>query len=385
MRILVAIVIASILGVVGGAAVAYVEVKSDPDALDKYSGLIDPGAVTDADKKAPHIQVDEPHFNFGSMQRGTTKSHEFIIRNTGNSPLKVRSGGTTCKCTLSEVAEESIPPGGSTTVKLEWTAKSDSGPFRQTATILTNEPSQLELSVDGQILPISGIEPPEFNFDKLSVDEIKSVQVYVMAMLQDDLTVKDPVFADPSVRDKFDVKIEPVDRAALPNKQAKRGVRITVTTKPGLPVGRFNSWLSLRTNLPEAEKVDIPLVGQLAGDISVGGSAGWNEEQDSLLIGSVKSSEGGRGRVNLIVRGPEATHVTFKVLTKPAELNVKIGQPRRLKDTLVHVPVEIEIPPNTRPMVHLDTSQGEAARIVFSTTHSKIKELALNVRFAVDK
>ena len=61
-----------------------------------------------------------------------------------------------------------------------------------------------------------------------------------------------------------------------------------------------------------------------------------------------------------------------------------LGEPKKLKDTLVHVPVTIEIPPGTRPMVHLDTAQGEAARIVFSTTHPKIKELSLAVRFAVE-
>ncbi len=61
-------------------------------------------------------------------------------------------------------ADAAIPPGGSTTVKLEWTAKSDNGPFRQSATILTNDPrhSQIDLAVDGQILAISGVEPPDF-------------------------------------------------------------------------------------------------------------------------------------------------------------------------------------------------------------------------------
>ena len=58
-------------------------------------------------------------------------------------------------------------------------------------------------------------------------------------------------------------------------------------------------------------------------------------------------------------------------------MKVTLGEPKKLKDTLVQVPVEIEIPPGTRPMVHLDTAQGEAARIVFSTTQPKIKELAI--------
>jgi len=207
----------ALVGVLAGGVYAYVEVRSDPEALDKLSGEL---AENDKvpEKDAPRIFVEQPHYDFGTMQRGTTKSHEFVIKNTGHAPLKIRNGGTTCKCTLSKVADESIPPGGSTTVKLEWTAKADGGPFRQSATVLTNDPtqSQVELLVDGQILAQSNVEPPDFLFDKLSVGETKSAQVYVMAMLQDELCVKDPHISDPTVPDKFDVKIEPVDPKALP-------------------------------------------------------------------------------------------------------------------------------------------------------------------------
>lgn len=388
MRIISTVIIAAVVGVLAGAALAYIEVRSDPDAMDKLVAAGKAGSTVNDEKAAPRIQVEQPHFDFGTMQRGTTKSHEFVIRNVGTAPLILRSGGTTCKCTLSEVANESIPPGGSTHVKLEWSAKSDSGPFRQTATILTNDQlqSQIELTVDGQILATSGVEPPDFMFDKLSVGETKSVSVYVMAMLQDHLTVKDPQFSDPTIRDKFDVKIEPVELSALPNKLAKKGVRVTVTAKDILPVGRLNSWLTLHTDLADAEKLEIPLSGQVVGDISVSGVTGWNEEQGVLLMGSVKSSQGGHGKVNIIVRGEGAADVKFGIKSvDPPELKLKIGEPRKLKDTLVHVPVEIEIPAGTRPMVRLDTAQGEAARIVFSTTHPKIKELALPVRFAVER
>lgn len=387
MRIISTIVVAALVGVLAGGAIAYVEVRSDPDALDKLSDELAASAKP-GEKEMPRIAVDQPHHDFGTMQRGTTKSHEFVIRNIGNAPLKIRNGGTTCKCTLSAVADESIAPGGSTTVKLEWTAKSDSGPFRQTATILTNDPtqSQIELVVDGQILALSNVEPSEFLFDKLSVGETKSVHVYVMAMLQDDLTVKEPQISDPTVRDKFDIKIDPVEPSALPNKQAKRGYRVTVAAKDGLPVGRFHSWVTLHTNLPDAAKLDIPIVGQVVGDISVTGVNGWNADESVLTIGSVKSSEGGHGNVSLVVRGPGAADIKFAVKSKePEELKVTLGEPKKLKETLVHVPVTIEIPPGTRPMVHLDTAQGEAARIVFSTSHLKIKELSLAVRFAVER
>jgi hypothetical protein len=104
------------------------------------------------------------------------------------------------------------------------------------------------------------------------------------------------------------------------------------------------------------------------------------------MLGSVKSSEGGKGKVNVVVRGEGAADVTFDVGTvDPPELKVTIGEPQRLKDTLLHVPVEIAVPPGTRPMARLDTAQGGAGRITLKTTHPRIRELVLGVRFAVER
>ena len=141
-------------------------------------------------------------------------------------------------------------------VKVQWTAKSDNGPFRQTANVLTNDPLHptLELLVDGRIMSASGVEPSELAFDKIPVGESRTAQVYVMAMLQDDLQVTDPQLSDAATRDRFDVKIEPVDPKDLPNKAAKRGVRVSVTAKEGLPIGRFTQWLSVKTNLDQSRR-----------------------------------------------------------------------------------------------------------------------------------
>jgi hypothetical protein len=137
--------------------------------------------------------------------------------------------------------------------------------------------------------------------------------------------------------------------------------------------------------MPEAEKLEIPIVGQIVGDIGVHGT-GWNEEAGALKIGSVKSSAGSRSKLSVVVRGADAAATTFKVQSvDPPELKVTIGEPKKLKDTLVQVPLEIEIPAGTRPMVRLDTSQGEAGHIVLSTTHPKIKELAIGVHFAIER
>ncbi len=386
MRILTITLMAAVAGSLVGSAVAYLEVWADPDAavLPENSASLAPSRAYD---KGPRAQVDEPIFDFGTMQRGTKKSHTFMVMNAGAAPLTISVESKTCTCTVGEVTEGPIPPGAAGRVRLEWTAKGDSGPFRQSATILTNDPlnSRIELSFEGTVTAATGVAPPEFVFDKIAFGETKSAEVFVMAMLQDELTVRDPQLSDPLLRDNFDVQIEPVERASLPNPLAKAAVRITLTAKPGLPVGRFHQSLVLQTNLPEAEHLEIPVSGRVGGDISVHGT-GWNEEEGVLVLGKVDSHEGRKTRLNVVVRGEEAANVKLEVKSvDPPELRVTIGEPKQFKPTLLHVPVDIEVPAGTRPMVRLSTAQGDEARIVLSTTHPSIKELVLGVRFAVER
>jgi Protein of unknown function (DUF1573) len=390
MRIPIVILVAAIIGTLVGGAIAYVEVTRSAAVvplLPRTAGKLSTGQSAPAVEKVPRVQIDEPHFQFGSMQRGTSKSHRFEVKNIGGAPLTLTVGQTSCKCTLGEVDGKPIPPGASTHVLLEWKALTDNGPFRQTATLLTNDPrqSQVELTIEGQITEVTNVSPPDFMFDKITSGESKSADVFVMAMLEDDLQVSEAKITDPEIADKFDVWIEPVEHDKLPNPAAKQGVKITVTAKPGLPVGRINQWLSLRTNLADVPTLDIPLVGRVVGDISVHG-IDWNEELGVLALGKVKAAEGRVGRVNIVVRGTGATNVKLHSdSVDPAELQVKVGEPKKLSATLVHIPVEIEVPAGTRPMVRLGTAQGDEARIVLKTTHPQIKELVLGVRFSVER
>lgn len=387
MRILTVIFVAGVVGLVVGGAVAYVEVSAIPDATGLPNTASTPIASPRREDSAPRVQVDQADHNFGTMEQGRTKSHTFVLRNVGTAPLTLHVLGTSCKCTVGQVTEKPIPPGESGTVTLEWTARVGSGPFRQTASIQTNDPlsSQIELAVHGDVTEAEGIEPSEFMFNTIPVGEEKSAQVYLMAMLQDDLSVSEPHLLDPLTADKFDIKVEPIAQAELPNPKAKAGVRITLTAKRELPVGHLHQWLVLKTNLKDGEQLEIPVSGRVVGDIDVRGIS-WNEEQGALLLGRVKSSEGKQETINLLVRGPEAESVKFDVAsTDPPELKATVGAPKRLREDFVHVPLTIEVPIGTRPMVRTDTAQGEAGRIVLRTTHPKIKELVISVRFSVER
>jgi hypothetical protein len=384
MRIVGVIVSSAIIGTAVGAALAYVEVRPGavgPPIARPVETPPPPG------ESEPRVAVDGPQFDFGTMQRGTTMSHDFVFRNTGRGPLTLRVGSTSCKCTLGSVPDAPIPPGGQVSVKLEWTAKINAGPFRQTATVITNDPihSKVELQVDGRVTEATGVVPDSFMFDKVTAGQSKSAEVYVMAFAQDTLEVGEPVLTNAETQNFFDVRIERVERSALPNPDANQGVKITVTVKPGLPLGHFDQWLRLKTNIKDATKLEIPLIGRVVGNISVYGRM-WNEEQGVLRLGTVSSETGASADLNIVVRGEGADATALSIKScDPPELVAELGEPKRLSPTLVHVPLVVQVPPGTPPMAHLETEQSEAGKIVLKVTSKDATEMVLHVRFAVER
>jgi hypothetical protein len=384
MRIASVVVAAAAVGTAVGAALAYIEVlpAEKPSAV-KHAD----SSPAEAGATEPRAKVDGDHYDFGTMQRGTTKSHEYTFHNVGHGPLTLRVGNTTCKCTLGSVPDAPIPPGGSVNVKLEWTAKINAGPFRQMATVLTNDPTQprIELQVDGKVVEASGIAPPDLVFDKVTAGESKSASVYVMSFTDEPLQVGDPVLSIADTRKSFDIKVEPVEHSELPNPDAKQGVKITVTAKPGLALGRFDQWLKVPTNIKEAETIEVPISGRVIGNISIHGRL-WNEEQGVLRLGAIKSEEGLSTNLNIVVRGNDAgaTELTIESVDPP-ELIAKLGEPNKISSTLVHVPLTIEVPPGTPPMAHLETQQSEAGKVILTTNSKEAAEMVIHVRFDVER
>src|SRR5262245_45718222 len=98
MRILTVIVVAVVVGTVVGGAIAYVDVLREGQATPSLAD--NPLQLPPPSDDAPRVEVVEPNFQFGTMERGRTRSHRFEVKNVGNAPLKLQVGQTSCKCTL---------------------------------------------------------------------------------------------------------------------------------------------------------------------------------------------------------------------------------------------------------------------------------------------
>jgi hypothetical protein len=93
---------------------------------------------------------------------------------------------------------------------------------------------------------------------------------------------------------------------------------------------------------------------------------------------NVGASRGGGGVSGYSVDTANVQEVT------PDELKVTIGEAVEMPGgNQVRIPVMVEIPPNSRPSVHMGGAEGKLGEIIFDTGHPEAKRLKVRVRFAI--
>jgi len=336
----------------------------------------------------PRVVVDAEEYDFGVMDLDAEMSHDFVLRNVGEGVLKLQKGETSCRCTLSELKTTEIPPGESAKVTLTWSGNEALGPYRQTATVFTNDPARprLELIVSGRITAAARAVPRELVFSQVSAGEPATAEIPLYGYLEEPLEVQDYELARAETAEYFDVAFEPLKPELLKEEAgAKSGFLVRVTVKPGLPQGPFRQTIKVQTNLEGPTPVEIPVKGTVTSDIMVVGP-GWSDEHGLLDLAAIGSREGAERRLLLIVRGPHRREVHFEPAEiSPDLLRVELGQTKEVNKGLVlQTPIWIRIPPGSRPANHLGGEQGELGTILLKTGHPKAPLLRIRVRFVVE-
>jgi hypothetical protein len=394
------IVVAACLGVGLGATLGYFEARLPVGSAEN------PALQSSSDKpeerttaRGPLAEVRETTFNFDRIEQGDRMTHDFVVANLGDAPLTVQFESHTCKCTevllggvkIAERNSLQIPPGGKDAITLEWTAKTEPGPFRHGATFSTNDPthSRIELTVEGDVVESTSLQPAALIFGTVSANSTREASTILMSNLEPEVKILHHELSDPAVAEMMEITVTPVEKTDLPNREALCGVRVTATLHAGATLGPFFSWLTMETNLKNAVKT-LAITGTVAGDISVHGT-GWIEDQGVLKLGNIDGEAGRRVQLNVAVRGEHAANTKLTVASvDPPEMQVTLGEPKVLRPQLVHFPLVVEIPAGTRPMARItrdandpNSSSGDGA-IVLQTTHPDTKEVRMRVRFTVE-
>jgi hypothetical protein len=381
--------LAILLGIALGIGVALLRIKAAPwtPDLDRDHGEAAP--VGQPAEPAPKVVIDKISYDFGTLDIASTGSHDFVFSNSGKAPLKLSSGGTSCRCTLSELAQGEIPPGGSTKATVTWKSKDQPGPYEQTATIITNDPDrpQVTLTVSGRITAVVQMLPGELVFSRASSGEAATAEARLLYYLEGSLKITGHEWSDPATARYFEVAMKPLTPDELKeHPSARSGTLITVTVKPGLPEGSFRQKIVFHTNLASSPTLTLPVQGVVGGEIAVVGR-GWDPDTGILHLGTIASREGAKRRLMLIVRGPSRKSVTFKpVQIAPDLLKVSLGQPSEINGgAVVETPLVIDVPPDSPTVNRLGSDQGKLGEIILETTHPQVPKLRILVQLAIER
>ncbi len=389
MKIWLLVAVLVVVGVGLGIGVAVVQVRSNPwDSQLLESGPQAGDSLTSFDPASidakPSADVDNPVHDFGMMDASADGSHDFVITNNGKGDLELGPGGTTCSCTLSEISQDRVPPGESAEVTVEWHGKNNAGRFHHTAKIITNDPAkpQIELVVQGRLMGAVGAFPQELTFSRVTTGDSAVGTVKMFGYLDQPLEITGYEATAP---EHLDVSVLPLSPELIEAELgAKSGKLVRVTVKSGLPLGRFNETITLKTNIEKVETFAITVQGNISSEVSVVGPR-WSRDANALMMGIVDSAVGATETLLIRVGGPNRKEVGFK-LTEivPDFLEVELGEPSESPDGRLAVfKLIVRVPKGTRPASHLGPKRANLGRISFESTHPDSPDLDVYVRFAV--
>ncbi len=387
MKVSYAVIASSLLGVALGAVVAWAQFGDSPP-------LFGPEENVGAADGEPKVLVDNAFHDFGSVERDAVVTHNFRLTNVGTGTLTLKAAGTTCtRCTIAKLEKPELKPGESTDVVVQYAATLLKPAFRQVAVVLTNDPDQrrLELNISGTVKSRYTVNPPAVVFSKISATATATADVKIYGFVSDSIEIVGHELLNPESAPYFEVSTQPIPSGELSEPGARSGCRLEVTVKPGLPLGPIRQTIRVTIAMPASPNatVDLPVEGEVDADISIVGPS-WHADQAKLTFGAVKSSQGAKRSLFVILRGAHRHDVQIKPVTiDPEWIKVTLGEPSDIQrgsggEGVTQIPLTIEIPPGSPAVNRLGSSQGKFGSVVLETNHPQVKLIPLNLLFVVE-
>lgn len=111
----------------------------------------------------PKLFVPQRQIDIGTVVEGDKATISWTLQNRGGADLVIDRAKSGCGCTVVELAEKqkTIPPGGTLTLKAEFSSKGRRGTQRKKVMIFSNDPSEpkLDLSFKAQVKWLYQVHP----------------------------------------------------------------------------------------------------------------------------------------------------------------------------------------------------------------------------------
>jgi len=150
----------------------------------------------------PKISVQSSEHNFGDIIQGEEVSHNFVISNSGDGVLIIKSVRASCGCTAAEPDKKQLNPGESTKLKVTFNSKGRIGPQLKSVFVTSNDEDKKEIQLTIRcniILPENKLKngamlylpETQYNFGKVEEGKVVSHTFKLINKGSVDLEVKD--------------------------------------------------------------------------------------------------------------------------------------------------------------------------------------------------
>jgi len=359
----------------------------------------------------PKAVVENPRYHFGEMAVGQSLSYKFVLKNEGEAPLEVKKGNTTCKCTLSEMKENSVAPGKSIEIELTWTPKSPQEHFGQTATIFTNDPKnqEIKLQIEGtanNLIAFTGDSSgsPHWSLPVMSNTAPVSFTGRIHTKYLDKFKLLEIESSKPGLTASF----KPLTPEELKEDDAKSGYSIVITADPSkFPLGGFTERLTVKTDIPNDTEAShseadhkhpegedhkhehqpgnrnfvIQVSGNHTGPIRIVPTFGvyWNPESMVLNLGEFSAKEGKEVILSMFVEGTEQPLEILNQEIAPDYLKFELKKDDSFQSkTKQRYELKFAVPAG---LPSVSFGRGNLAKVKLQTNHPNAKNIEFRVQF----
>lgn len=301
--------------------------------------------------KKPAALVDQPLYDFGTISEGSKVQHDFVLRNGGEADLAIQRVVAACGCTAAASAAQVIPPGGQTSIHVEFNSAGFAGQKTKTVRVFTSDPNNPStlLTLRGTIQSDVTIEPSSVYYGEVSQSALKdgiAREVAVRVRSGSGVSLGKIVSVSSAV--------EVTELSSSPSEK-----RLSVRLKPAPVVGEIRDRIVIALAGGARASVNIPVYVSVRGDLAF--------EPAVVSVGVMEGAQPIVREVKIVNRGEKVLELPTLVSSDPAvKAEVREKQPGRL------YLVRLEIDPRS---VKGDLRATVEAR----TTNTDQPNLTLNV------
>lgn len=222
--------------------------------------------------------VDTTELDVGRVYQGSVIEHDFTLSNPATDrTVSITQARADCGCNVSILGDQSVPPGGKTTIHFEMETQVHLGHFSKTISIqhaINDLTRWQDIIVKGEIVSVIECKPANVFFKKVMFAEEASEHVLIR-------TIESALLRDVRTENKrvvvtFKPVIEPGSDASTDQSESNDATKknptswdLTVTIPNTTPTGKLEDTIILNLDSPNQTEARIAVKAVVRSPVSV--------------------------------------------------------------------------------------------------------------------